>query len=74
MLEDALSDREKASVQGANDTIIALVSTFSAFGSGAVMSSFGWATLAVISIGVVIAAFVVLDGRRALEGFHGPSP
>ncbi|MEM6595935.1 MAG: MFS transporter [Pseudomonadota bacterium] len=65
LLEEALSEDEKAAVQGANDTIIALVSTIGAFASGAVMSGFGWAALAVISMGLALLAVLVLTIRRA---------
>lgn len=45
MLDAALSEKEKSAVRGANDTIIALVSTMSAFAAEFVISSFGWAVL-----------------------------
>lgn len=60
MLDAALSDAEKAGVQGINDTAIALVSTVCAFVAGFVVSSMGWTLLAVISGGVVLAALVTL--------------
>lgn len=60
MLDAALSEKEKAAVQGANDTIIALVSTICAFAAGLVVSSFGWAVIATISGGVVVLALALL--------------
>lgn len=45
MLANAVYDDEKAMVQGANDTVIALVSTVCAFGAGAIIAGFGWAIL-----------------------------
>ncbi|WP_227272715.1 MFS transporter [Roseobacter weihaiensis] len=60
MLDAAVSDSEKAAVQGANDTIIAFVSTVCAFASGFVVSSIGWEVLAMISGGVVVAAIALL--------------
>ncbi len=60
MLDAALSEKEKAAVQGANDTIIALVSTICAFAAGFVISSLGWVVLAMISGGVVLLAIVAL--------------
>ncbi|MEM9784842.1 MAG: MFS transporter, partial [Pseudomonadota bacterium] len=63
LLAAAVSEEEKAAVQGANDTIIALVSTICAFAAGAVISSFGWAVLALISGGLValILGLLALD-------------
>ncbi|MEM9477679.1 MAG: MFS transporter, partial [Pseudomonadota bacterium] len=67
MLDAALPEGEKAAVQGANDTIIALVSTICAFAAGLVISSLGWAVLAMISGGVVLLFIAVLlvDGVSA---------
>lgn len=65
MLAAAVSETEKAAVQGANDTIIALVSTVCAFASGLVISSLGWALLAVISAGIVVLALATLVFDRA---------
>ncbi|WP_424969313.1 MFS transporter [Dinoroseobacter sp. S76] len=68
LLDAALSEEEKAAVQGANDTIIALVSTLCAFASGLVVSQLGWAVLALISAGLVALAlvyFLAARGRAA---------
>ena len=65
MLDAAVSEAEKAAVQGANDTIIALVSTLCAFAAGFVVSSLGWAVLAMISGGVVLVALATLMTGRA---------
>ncbi|MEM9031146.1 MAG: MFS transporter [Pseudomonadota bacterium] len=65
MLDAAVSEAEKAAVQGANDTIIALVSTICAFAAGLVISNLGWALLAAISGGIVLLASVVLMLDRA---------
>ncbi|WP_299681050.1 MFS transporter [uncultured Roseobacter sp.] len=65
MLDAALSEKEKAAVQGTNDTIIALVSTVCAFAAGFVVSTLGWAVLAMISGGLVILTLVVLLSDRA---------
>lgn len=62
ILDAAVSEKEKAAVQGADDTIIALVSTIGAFSAGFVVSSVGWANLAMVSGGIVlvsIAAFAI---------------
>lgn len=69
MLDFAVSDTEKAAVQGANDTIIALVSTICAFAAGLVLSSLGWAGLAIMSGAIILLALVVLGfkGRPKLE-------
>lgn len=65
MLAAAVPDTEEAMVQGANDTIIALVSTICAFAAGFVMSSLGWAVLAAISAGVVVVILAGLAIDRA---------
>ncbi|MEM1429283.1 MAG: MFS transporter [Pseudomonadota bacterium] len=69
MLAAAVPDTEKAAVLGANDTIIALVSTVCAFGAGFVVSSLGWTVLAMISGGVVllVVAALALDRSPPLE-------
>lgn len=60
MLAAAVSEEEKAAVQGVNDTLIALVSTICAFAAGLVISNLGWALLALISIGIIFATFGAL--------------
>ncbi|MEM9431283.1 MAG: MFS transporter [Pseudomonadota bacterium] len=68
MLAAAVSDAETAAVQGANDTIIALVSTVCAFAAGLVISSLGWALLALISAVVVLLSLGALAvGRGEAE-------
>lgn len=54
MLENAVSDDEKAMVQGANDTIIALVSTVCAFSAGAIIAGFGWVILSGVALILLI--------------------
>ncbi|WP_415402310.1 MFS transporter [Tateyamaria sp. SN3-11] len=67
MLDAAVSEEEKASVQGVNDTIIALVSTVCAFAAGFVVSGLGWTVLAMMSGGVVLLALVaVMSGHVRL--------
>jgi len=56
MLAAAVSEDEKAMVQGANETVIALVSTVCAFAAGAIVAGFGWALLNVVSVGLLLAA------------------
>lgn len=60
MLAAAVTEREKAALQGINDTLIGLVSTVFAFAAGLVISGLGWALLAVISIVIVVAALLLL--------------
>lgn len=74
MLDAAVSEDEKAAVQGANDTIIALISTICAFAAGFVVSSTGWAVLAMISGGFVLVAICALafDRRAARAGKSSP--
>jgi MFS family permease len=56
MLANSVSEDEKALVQGANDTMIALVSTLCAFAAGAIIAGFGWVVLAAVSLGLLAAA------------------
>lgn len=65
MLAEATSEAETAGVQGANDTLIALVSTLCAFAAGAVITTLGWEILAMISGGIVLCSLVVLAIGRA---------
>lgn len=65
MLDAAVSEHEKAAVQGANDTIIALVSTVCAFAAGFVVSNVGWAVLAMISGCIVLIALAALAFDRS---------
>ena len=60
ILANSVSDEEKALVQGANDTVIALVSTLCAFAAGALIAGLGWIVLAGVSTGLLILAFVTL--------------
>ena len=60
LLAAAVPEAEKAAVQGANDTLIALVSTICAFAAGLVLSNLGWALLAMISGGIVLLALSAL--------------
>ncbi len=66
LLTQAVSDGEKALVQGANDTLIALVSTLCAFSAGAIIAGFGWAILATIGLGVTVfgTGIFVRDMRK----------
>ncbi|MEL6915245.1 MAG: MFS transporter [Pseudomonadota bacterium] len=64
MLEAAITEEEKAAVQGANDTLIALVATLAAFASGPVISGAGWGALPLLSGAIVAVALgVFLMGR-----------
>lgn len=56
MLANSVPEDEKALVQGANDTMIALVSTLCAFAAGAIIAGFGWAVLAAVSLGLLMVA------------------
>ncbi|MEO0438565.1 MAG: MFS transporter [Pseudomonadota bacterium] len=64
MLDAAVSEADKAAVQGANDTVIALVSTIGAFAAGFVVSSYGWVVLALLSGAAVVCAMLVLWSDR----------
>ncbi len=60
MLASAVADDEKALVQGANDTAIALVSALCAFAAGALVAGLGWIAVAGVSVVLLSLAFVVL--------------
>ncbi|MBM7069155.1 MFS transporter [Actibacterium sp. 188UL27-1] len=59
MLANSVTDDEKALVQGANDTVIALVSTLFAFAAGAIIAGFGWAVLAGVALILLLAASAI---------------
>lgn len=59
MLANAVPENEKAVVQGANETMIALVSTVCAFTAGAIIAGFGWAVLATVSLGLLVVALAI---------------
>ncbi|OAN67650.1 MFS transporter [Sulfitobacter sp. EhC04] len=65
MLAAAVRETEKSAVQGLNDTLIALVSTICAFAAGLVVTGFGWAVVALVSMLIVLAAIAVLLLGRA---------
>ncbi|MEQ6202626.1 MFS transporter [Sulfitobacter sp. HNIBRBA2951] len=60
ILATAVPEAEKAMVQGANDTVIALVSTLCAFASGALVAGLGWIVLAGVSATLLVIALIVL--------------
>ena len=60
LLTDALAPEERASVQGINDTAIALASAVAAFASGALVAGFGWTALVLASLPIVGATALVL--------------
>ena len=68
LIVEAASDTEKAFVQGTNNTVIALISTLFAFGSGAIVSHLGWTILAIAAIPVLVAALVYVALLRFDEG------
>ena len=60
LLTDALAPEERASIQGINDTAIALASAVAAFASGALVAGFGWTALVLASLPIVGATALVL--------------
>ncbi|MEL6424262.1 MAG: MFS transporter [Pseudomonadota bacterium] len=60
MLTDALAVEERAAVQGINDTAIALASAVAAFASGALVAGFGWVTLTLAALPILIATALTL--------------
>ena len=70
MLTDALAPEERASVQGINDTAIALASAIAAFASGAIVAGFGWVVLTLASLPIVVAtAMALLWFRRGSKAY-----
>ncbi len=68
LLADALAPEERATVQGINDTAIALASAVAAFTSGALVAGFGWTALVLASLPIVgTTAFVLLRTGRRLK-------
>ncbi len=69
MLVKVVPVENRAFVQGANNTIIALVSTVCAFGSGAIVTSLSWTVLSLTAIPPLIltAAFVMRFRPDKLE-------
>lgn len=59
MLANAVPAEEKALVQGANDTLIGLVSTLCAFAAGAIIAGLGWILLATASLVLLLGASAV---------------
>lgn len=75
MLAAAVTGAEKASVQGVNDTVIALASSICAFAAGLVVTSLGWALVAISACAVILLALAALALDRAaptLEGAANP--
>ena len=69
LLASAVSAEERAVVQGANDTLIALAATLCVFASGAIVVGFGWTILALVSLPVLAVALLwVLMLARPLPG------
>ncbi|MEM8950489.1 MAG: MFS transporter [Pseudomonadota bacterium] len=60
LLTDALAPEERASIQGINDTAIALASAAAAFASGALVASFSWTVLTLSSVPIIAAAAFML--------------
>ncbi|MEL6682316.1 MAG: MFS transporter [Pseudomonadota bacterium] len=58
MLASAAAPSERAAVQGTNDTLIALASTMCVFASGAIVTGFGWAQLALSSLPILVLTLV----------------
>ncbi len=69
LLNDSLEPHERSMVQGANDTLVALVSTLASFGSGVIISTFDWSSVALMSFPLILMALVgllSLNRRRQL--------
>ncbi len=68
LLADAIAPEERATIQGINDTTIALASAVAAFTSGALVAGFGWTALVLASLPIVgTTAFVLLRTGRRLK-------
>ena len=66
LLTQACADLGGCRVQGINDTVVALGASVSAFGSGILLSTFGWISVPAVS------APLVLAGLLALKICRGP--
>ncbi|OCX65754.1 MFS transporter [Thioclava sp. SK-1] len=67
LLAQAVPVEDRASVQGINDTILALAATLCAFGSGILVTGPGWSAVALTAIPIVLAALAVATwGKRQL--------
>ncbi|MFK7765452.1 MAG: MFS transporter [Roseobacter sp.] len=60
MLTTVIQPEDRAFVQGANNTIIALVSTVCAFGSGAIVTGLSWTVLSLSALPVLVLSILVL--------------
>lgn len=67
MLVASVQASDRAFAQGANNTVIALVSTVCAFGSGAIVTSWSWTVLSLIAVPplVLTVVFVVWSQLRS---------
>lgn len=68
MLADAVAEDEAPYIQGANDTIIALVSTICAFSAGTILAGFGWTVLAIIAATIALVALLTLAFQSRIAG------
>ena len=72
MLVAAVPARDSAFIQGTNNTVIALVSTVCAFGSGAIVTSLSWTILALIAVPpLVLAILFAIWAHVASDRFSG---
>lgn len=67
LLADSLAPEERSSVQGTNDTLIALASTLAAFGSGAMLSAVSWTALCLIALPLIAIGLAGLMVARRSE-------
>lgn len=75
LLTAAAQPEDRALAQGANDTVIALVSAACAFASGALVTGPGWRVLALVALSLLLAVGVVnlLSGqKRPSKTLSGP--
>lgn len=64
---------EQSVVQGLNDTVVALAATVASFSAGALITSFGWASVILATLPLIVApafclAVVLRQEPRALDG------
>ncbi|MCZ4282414.1 MFS transporter [Kiloniella laminariae] len=71
MLSENLLPAERALVQGANDTLVALVATLASFGSGVLISTFDWGAVALAAFPMVFLALVLLYVLKRRMTFPG---
>ena len=70
LLSESLATKERAAIQGLNDTLIALAATIMSFFSGVMIALYGWVSMGVIALsisGIAIIAVICMGKEQAKE-------